>query len=160
VAKAVERLIGCGFRRNQVLLYVTPNKRTVSEAMTDEPREYDREYTTYSDRTVRTRIGYSHEKGRVTQFVVQLEYELEGSWRTVVRFDHDEGGAEEIVHDVVEEGLHMDVYRDGEKIRTEQITGPIPSGAAFAHAEEHLAEHRERYISRFEQWHRTDRTDQ
>jgi len=128
--------------------------------MTDELREYDREYTTYSDPSVRTRIGYSHDRGRVTRFVVQLEHQFEGSWRTVVRYDHDEGGAEEMTHDVTEEGLHMDVYRDAEKTRTEQITGPIPAGVAFTHAEEHLAEHRERFISRFEQWHRTNRTDQ
>jgi hypothetical protein len=124
--------------------------------MSDEPRAYDREYTTRSKPTVRTRVGYSHDSGRVTRFVVQLEYRLEGTWRTVVRYDHDERGPEEMTHDVTQEGLHADVYRNGETFRTEQVTGPIPPGIAFTHAEEHLTEHRERFVSRFEQWHRTD----
>lgn len=82
---------------------------------------------------------------------MQLEYRLSDEWAEVVRFDHDkdtEGG-----HDVTDEGVHMDVYRDGVKIRTEQVAGPMPAGEALDFAEDHLAEHLERLIRRFEQWH-------
>jgi hypothetical protein len=41
--------------------------------MSEEPRDYDREYTTRTGKTVRRRLGYSHDHGKVTRFVVQLE---------------------------------------------------------------------------------------
>ncbi|QZA87874.1 hypothetical protein K0C01_08695 [Salinarchaeum sp. IM2453] len=50
-------------------------------------------------------------------------------WREVVRYDHDQdapGG-----HDITEEGLHIDIYRDGEKYRVEQVIGPIPVNEGF-----------------------------
>jgi len=52
----------------------------------------------------------------VTRFTVQLEYRHDDEWREVVRYDHDGtdiGGG----HDVTEEGLHIDIYRDGEQYR-------------------------------------------
>lgn len=119
--------------------------------------EYDREWTTPSGSRARKRLGYSHDRGHVTRFVVQLEYRLGGEWVEVVRSDHDEEG--EFAHDVTDEGLHLDVFRDGEKVDTDQLTGPLPADVGFTLAEEHLAEHAERYVTRFEQWHKTDRTD-
>ena len=83
--------------------------------------------------------------------MVQLEYWLDGDWREVVRYDHDrdaEGG-----HDITTEGLHHDVYRDGEKERTERVTGPIPADEGFNHAEDDLAKNAEEYTKRFESWH-------
>ncbi|MFB6353088.1 MAG: hypothetical protein ABEJ92_03290 [Halobacteriales archaeon] len=85
--------------------------------------------------------------------MVQLEYRLEGDWREVVRYDHDPEGPDEVAHDVTEEGLHVDIYRDGEKIETERLTGPMPADVAFNTAEEHLTEHLERIVRRFERWH-------
>jgi hypothetical protein len=119
--------------------------------MTDEPRDYDREYTTRTGSAVRRRLGYSHDQGEVTRFVVQLEYLYEDEWTPVVRYDHDLPG--EHGHDVSEEGLHIDVYREGEKYRQEYVAPPMPAGVAFDFAEDHLAENVERFITRFEEWH-------
>lgn len=122
----------------------------------DGPRNYDREYTKPIQADARVRIGYSRDGNEISRFVVQLECRLNEEWTEVVRFDHDAGGANEMAHDVADEGLHMDVYRDNEKVDTVSITGPIPPPVGFTTAEEHLAEHAERYITRFNEWHPTD----
>jgi len=119
--------------------------------MTDEPREYDREYTTRTETTVRRRLGYSHDHGEVTRFVVQLEYLYEDEWTPVVRYDHDP--ASDHGHDVTDEGLHIDVYRDGKQYRQEYVAPPMPAGVALDFAEDHLAENTQRFITRFEEWH-------
>ena len=119
--------------------------------MTEEPREYDREFTTPLEYRVRRRIGYSHDRGEITRFVVQLEYRLDGDWAEIVRFDHDPEGKHG--HDVTEEGVHMDVYQDGEKLRSEEIFPSMTANEALTFAEEYLNQHAERYIRRFEQWH-------
>jgi len=83
---------------------------------------------------VQLRTAFSTDRGVVTRFVIQLEYWLDGEWRQVVRYDHDReapGG-----HDVTEEGLHRDAYREGEKHRTEEVSPPIPANEAFEYAEE------------------------
>lgn len=116
-----------------------------------EPREYDREYTTPLKHRARRRIGYTHHRGTVTRFVVQLEYRVDGEWMEVVRFDHDPKS--DHAHDVTEEGVHMDVYRDGDKLRSEEVFPPMRAGEALTFAEEHLNQHAERYINRFETWH-------
>lgn len=87
----------------------------------------------------------------MTQFVVQLEYLLDGEWTEVVRFDHDP--ASDVAHDVSEEGVHTDVYRDGEKYGTAEVFPPMPASEALTFAEDHLAAHAERYLERFERWH-------
>lgn len=87
----------------------------------------------------------------MTRFIVQLEYWHDGEWHEVVRYDHDEdapGG-----HDVADEGLHLDVYRDGEKAFVEDLTGPIDANEALNFAEEHLRTHNEAYTKRYERWH-------
>lgn len=107
---------------------------------------------------VQLRTAFSTERGTVKMFVVQLEYWLEGDWREVVRYDHAShasGG-----HDITEEGLHRDVYRDGEKLRSETISPPIPANEGFDVAEEDLRQNVEGFIKRFETWHEvTDRID-
>jgi len=118
--------------------------------MTDNPREYDREYTTRTGTTVRRRLGYSHDHGEVTRFVVQLEYLHEGEWTPVVRYDHDPESAHG--HDVTDEGLHLDVYRDSEKYRQEYVAPPMPADVALDFAEDHLSENTQRFIRRFEEW--------
>lgn len=119
--------------------------------MSEEPREYDREYTDALSDVTRIRLGYSHDHGKVTRFVVQLEYCVEDEWREVVRYDHDP--ASEFGHDVTEEGLHIDIYRDGEQYRTEYVAPPMPAGLALDRAEDHLSNNLEGFTSRFEQWH-------
>jgi len=107
---------------------------------------------------VQLRTAFSAEKGEVTRFVIQLEYWLDGDWHEVVRYDHDRDAPSG--HDVTEEGLHRDVYRDGEKHRTEEVSPAIPANEAFDYAEEDLREHVEPFVKRFERWHGvTDRND-
>ena len=56
--------------------------------------------------------------GTVTRFVYQLEYDAKATrdghpphdWMQVARFDHEVDGQ----HDAEIEGLHLDIYRDGE----------------------------------------------
>jgi len=119
--------------------------------MTDQPREYDREYVARMGSAVRRRLGYSHDRGDITRFVVQLEYCLGDEWLPVVRYDHDVDG--EQGHDVTDEGLHIDVYRESEKYRTEYVAPPMPPGIALDFAEDHLRENLQRFIERFEEWH-------
>ena len=56
-------------------------------------------------------------------------------------------------HDITEEGLHRDIYRDGKKIRSEEVSPPIPANEGFDAAEEDLRENVEEFIKRFEEWH-------
>lgn len=119
----------------------------------DDPRDYDREYTRSLPGPLRVRIGRDTDRGDVTRFVVQLEYARGDDWQTVVRYDHDAEGSTEASHDVSEEGLHVDIYREGEKHATEFIVGPMPADVALDHAEDHLAQNLERYVRRFEEWH-------
>jgi hypothetical protein len=52
------------------------------------------------------------------------------------------------------------VYRDGEKIRSEDVSSPIPANEGFDAAEEDLRENVEEFIKRFEKWHGVkDRSD-
>lgn len=100
---------------------------------------------------VQLRSAFTTERGELVRFMTQLEYWLDGDWCEVVRYDHDrdaEGG-----HNVESEGLHRDIYRDGEKHRTEKVTGPLQAKEGFEYAEEDLHEGVERYIRRFERWH-------
>jgi len=121
--------------------------------MADVPREYGREYIRPLPGPLRERIGFDTLRGEVTRFAVQLEYRLGGEWTEVVRYDHDGTDDSEFGHDAAEEGLHVDIYRDGEKHATEFITGPLPAGVALDHAEDHLAQNLQRYVKRFEEWH-------
>lgn len=125
--------------------------------MPDEPREYGTEYTVPVREHARRRVGYTTKAGDVVRFVVQLEYELSpGEWHEVVRADHDARGADEMAHDVTEEGVHLDVYRQGAKVGAVRLTGPLPADRGFTAAEEHLTEHAEGYLNRFEAWHQTN----
>lgn len=119
--------------------------------MREDPHDYDREFTTPLEYRVRRRIGYSHDHGAVTRFVVQMEYWLDDTWCEIVRFDHDPES--DHGHDVTEEGVHMDVYRNCEKFRSGEVFPPMPASGALTFAEEHLNQHAERYINRFEEWH-------
>jgi hypothetical protein len=124
--------------------------------MPDAPRDYDREYTAPVSGPVRQRVGVDVDRGVVTRFVVQLEYLIDApaeEWATVVRYDHDAEGSVEATHDVTQDGLHIDIYRDSKKIDSHELTPPLPANDALNAAEEHLAEHLKQYVRRFEQWH-------
>lgn len=126
----------------------------------DIPRDYDTEYTKpVGWEGGRLRIGHNRDPEKpkaVPRFVIQLEYFTPGGWTEVVRCDHDAEGSEETTHDVTQEGVHMDVYRGGEKVDTEELSGPVASRPGFTLAEEHLTEHAEEYIKRYKEWHLTD----
>jgi hypothetical protein len=111
------------------------------------PRRYDHEHTTRLDWRVRRRVGLSTYRGDVVRFVVQLEYRLDGEWRAVARFDHDSNS--EMGHDVTEEGLHLDVYRDGEKYRVERDFPAVDLNDAVEYCETYA----DRYVIQFERWH-------
>lgn len=72
---------------------------------------------------------------------MQLEYQHDSEWRTIARFDPDP--ASDHGHNVTEKGVHMDVYRDGEKRQTEEVFPSMPASDALTFAEEHLAQHAE-----------------
>lgn len=124
----------------------------------DGPREYDREYTKPVSHRSRIRMGYSTERGTITRFVAQLECFLDSEWEPVVRFDHDPASV--AGHDVTVDGVHKDVYRGGEKWNVETPFPPMSAESALTLAEEHLSMHHERYLERFDTWHRTDRTSE
>lgn len=121
--------------------------------MSDERRGYDRTFRKALSGPLQLRLGFSTERGDITRFFVQLEYRLDEEWYEVVRYDHDPDAAEEMAHDVTAEGLHIDVYREGEKARSETVSPPMPADVAFTYAEEHLREHLQRFVERFERWH-------
>jgi hypothetical protein len=121
--------------------------------MSETPREYDREFTVAVNHRARRRLGFDTDRGAVVRFVVQLEYSHDGEWREVVRYDHDGTGENEFAHDVTEEGLHIDIFRDRKKEATEYISPPQPAAIALDRAEDHLSKNLERFISRYEQWH-------
>jgi hypothetical protein len=75
----------------------------------------------------------------------------------VVRYDHHREAAGG--HDVRVEGLHRDVYRDGEKHRVEDVSPPVPAAEAFEYAEDDLRENVQRFIERFESWHDISKED-
>lgn len=109
---------------------------------------------------MRRRLGRDIERGEVRRFVVQLEYLVDpvtDEWATVVRYDHDGVGPDG--HDVTEKGIHIDVYRDGEEIDTQDLTGPMPANDALRTVEEHFEQHYERYVRRFERCHGINRSD-
>lgn len=126
---------------------------SVLERIEDEPREYDREFTTPVEYHARRRLGFDTERGDIVRFVVQLEYRHDDGWRPVVRYDHDDTGESGFAHDVIEDGLHIDIYRNGGKEATEYIAPPLRADIALDRAEDHLSANLERYITRYERWH-------
>lgn len=112
----------------------------------------------------RTRIRRALEtdEGEVVRFVVQLEYNpyavyeefREDGWMVVARFDHDAtpGGG----HDVAEEGLHLDIYREGERVRRSWDFPPVVLSHAMGYGERYLQEHSDQLLARFHDWHHFD----
>lgn len=90
------------------------------------------------------------DRGIPRAFVVQLECRVRDSWHEVVRFDHDMDAAGG--HDVREEGLHMDVYRDGEKVRVERDFPDVELTDAPAYCVDHVTTKHDHYVSRYERW--------
>jgi hypothetical protein len=96
------------------------------------------------------RYGYETDDGRVRWFTVQLECWVDGEWQPVARFDHDPDA--EMGHDVRTEGVHMDVYRNGEKHEVRRDFPRLDPNAALSFAINYLSEHSQRLIERYETW--------
>ena len=123
----------------------------------DGPQGYEQEFTTVINRRSQIRIGLSTDKGDVTRFFVQLEYWREGDWMEVVRFDHNPNT--EFGHDITEDGLHMDIYRDGEKYRVREDFPAVKLNRAPRYCTVYIREHADRILRRFEKWHNVNATD-
>lgn len=106
----------------------------------------------------RVRVEMDIKNGIPSQFVIQLERLVDGDWREVVRFDHEPdnpGG-----HDVTEEGIHMDVYRDGKKVGVKDDFPTVPLTDAPAYCIRYIETNAEALLRRFDTWHNlTDRTN-
>jgi len=107
----------------------------------------------------RIRRELSVDEGMVTRFVFQLEYDIRATptgentpeWRPVARFDHDVDGQQS--HDVRDEGLHLDLYRDGEKYEVLTNFPPVSLPRTPRYAQEYLERHADRLLQQFEEWH-------
>jgi hypothetical protein len=105
----------------------------------------------------RIRRELAVDEGVVTRFVFQLEYDLEATtdglpphdWRTVARFDHDIDGQ----HNILEEGLHIDVYRNGAVYLKSYDFPTVPLSNAPRFCERYLRKNADFLIDRFERWH-------
>ncbi|SEH51852.1 hypothetical protein SAMN05192561_10463 [Halopenitus malekzadehii] len=99
----------------------------------------------------RLRVEIDKTAGVPTRFVVQLERRVDEFWQQVVRFDHDPENP--MGHDIIEEGLHMDVYRNGEKSRVKDDFPPVDLTRAPRYCIAYIEQHAGILLRRFEQWH-------
>lgn len=119
----------------------------------------DREYTVALKYDTRLRVGHTIVRGTPVEFVVQLEYHLDGEWRIVARFDHNPDLR--MGHDVTDEGLHLDIYRNGAKHYVERDFPAVNIYDAIAYCETYLERNAVELIGRFERWNDTHpRTDE
>jgi hypothetical protein len=106
----------------------------------------------------KTRIcaNINAQEGNVADFLVAYEYKLRGSWETVAQFDHDPDSR--YGHDISQEGLHMDLYREGQKYRVVRSKFPyVPVEQAPRYCVEYIKHNHENLIERFERWHNVNR---
>lgn len=99
----------------------------------------------------RLRVKIETRDGTPTRFVIQLETRIDGDWRQVARFDHDE--ANPMGHDITDEGLHMDIYREGERVRVKGDFPPVDLICAPRYCIAYLKTNAETLLRRFERWH-------
>jgi hypothetical protein len=114
-------------------------------------REFDKAYKAPLSDRARVRFGADIERGDVERFLVQLEYRMADGWTPIVRSDHNSAAVDG--HDVESEGVHMNLYRDGEKYDVRQIGPPMSANAGLDRAEDHLVGDYQRHVKRFERWH-------
>lgn len=92
----------------------------------------------------------------MTDFIVVYEYRLRGSWEIVAQFDHDPDSL--YGHDIEQEGLHMDLYKEGQKYRVVRSKFPhIPVNHAPGFCIDYIKQNHGTLIKRFEQWHDVNR---
>ncbi len=95
----------------------------------------EKTYTRTLGENARKRHYHKTDKGKVIDFVVQMEVKVEGKWRTVIRYDCS--------HDFA----HMDRYNiRGEKEKEEIL---LPYGESLTLADEDINLNWEFYKERF-----------
>jgi|GEM_PF-708473 len=102
----------------------------------------------------KTRIcaNVNTDAGEVTDFVVAYEYEVEGRWMPVARFDHDPHSP--YGHDIEAEGLHMDLFKQGQKYTVVRAKFPyVRPNHGPRYCIEYIKHNHEALIERFERWH-------
>jgi len=107
----------------------------------------------------RIRRELETEAGDVIRFAYQLEYDIQATpagqntpdWWPVARFDHHSHA--EHGHDIRDEGLHLDLYRDSEKYRILTNFPPVPLPRAPRYCEAFLTQEADRLLEQFERWH-------
>lgn len=86
----------------------------------------------------------------LTRFRVQLEHHVIDEWQQIVGSDHNPGS--DAGHDVTEEGVHLDVYRGGDRIDRKRLFGSTTPENALTIADDHIKENFERYVRDYRQW--------
>jgi hypothetical protein len=99
------------------------------------------------------------QRGEIQYFISQLEYDIQATpvgdnkpdWRIVARFDHntdpDRG------HDIREEGLHLDIYKYGEKHKVRDNFPYISLSAAPEFCDRFFKQNAPKLLHQFERWH-------
>ena len=104
---------------------------------------------------IRTELGIT--RGDVDWFMVQLEYNEQPSpledddWQPVARFDHHPHMS--WGHDIEKEGLHCDIYENGERAEREYYYYDFPVNDAPEWCEDHLKMYAGFYLDQYEVWH-------
>lgn len=113
----------------------------------------DREYPIPISGRVRIHTMLGVTRGDVDWFVVQLEYNLEpaptadDNWDVVARADHQPEMS--WGHDIREEGLHIDLYENGEKVEREWYYSDIPVNEAPEWCETQFKKYSDYYLGRY-----------
>jgi hypothetical protein len=101
-------------------------------------KQYDREHLKLLKGGDTVRVAFDFDRGRVTDFVVQLECWIEDRWRPVARYDAAHGRA------------HRDVLDwDGRVVEKDWLPAELTYNRAMALGERDLAENAETYRSEF-----------
>ena len=101
----------------------------------------------------RIRVEIGKLRGDVRWFVVQLEkntgnkYGLDQDWGQVARFDHHPEA--DWGHDIRKEGLHIDLYRGGQKAQVRRNFPNVPLNRAPAYCEKYLDQMEEKILQSF-----------
>lgn len=117
----------------------------------------DKAYTNAVTGRTQIRMELGISQGDVDWFVVQLEYNhephpgQEDEWEMVARGDHQPQMS--WGHDIRKEGLHIDVYENGQKAEVEHYHASIPVNHAPQWIEDHLRMHAGYYLAQYERWH-------
>lgn len=101
-------------------------------------------------------VNIDTEQGDVSRFIVAYDYRLDDNWERVAQFDHNPEAPSG--HDIEEEGLHLDLYREGQKYRVVRAKFPyVPVNHAPRYCIEYIKQNHGALIERFERWHNVNR---